>query len=192
MSDPGFKVQLFRFVDAFPMLQTPARGLPVPGRVPQPARRQAAGGDGVRTEDGLAGQGHVGPDRCGPDPLDGRQLHRRARRGLGPAQAPPALGGGRGRELDLLGEACVSDEEARAYQARYLDLITTLPQRLAAWPAEERLESDYLGQIPRANVSSRSARSTARTDTIDFEGSLRSLTAALRPLLEAAAERNVF
>jgi len=24
MSDPGFKVQLFRFVDAFPMLQTPA------------------------------------------------------------------------------------------------------------------------------------------------------------------------
>ena len=94
--------------------------------------------------------------------------------------------------LDLLGEACVSDEEARAYQKRYLDLITTLPQKLAAWPAEARLESDYLGQIPRANVSVKISSLHARTDAIDFEGSLRSLTVALRPLLEAAAERNVF
>ena len=37
--------------------------------------------------------------------------------------------------MDLLGEACVSDEEADAYQAKYLDLVNNLPGSVAAWKA---------------------------------------------------------
>ena len=51
--------------------------------------------------------------------------------------------------VDLLGEFCVSDEEAAVYQKRYLDLISTLPQQVAAWPTNPVLESDHLGAVPR-------------------------------------------
>ncbi len=80
--------------------------------------------------------------------------------------------------VDLLGEACLSDDEARAYQHRYLDLIETLPAAVAAWPANPLLESDHLGPVPRANVSIKLSALYARTDPIDFEGSLDALTGA--------------
>jgi RHH-type proline utilization regulon transcriptional repressor/proline dehydrogenase/delta 1-pyrroline-5-carboxylate dehydrogenase len=93
--------------------------------------------------------------------------------------------------VDLLGEACVSTEEVAAYQRRYLDLIETLPAAVAKWPANPRLETDYLGPIPRTNVSIKISSLCARTDPIDFQGSLDALTDSLRPILEAAAKHNV-
>ena len=45
--------------------------------------------------------------------------------------------------VDLLGEACVSIEEAEAYQKRYLDLIETLPSEVAA----DRVEAHYADGI---------------------------------------------
>ena len=192
MRDQGFKVQLFRFVDAFPMLQTPAEvyqclveyldrpdiklpaGMELGLKMGSLAKGMLARTVAAQIR-AIAGNFIAGHDVATALP----KLRRRWEAGVAAS-------------LDLLGEACVSDEEARTYQKRYLDLITTLPQKLAAWPAEARLESDYLGQIPRANVSVKISSLHARTDAIDFEGSLRSLTTALRPLLEAAAERNVF
>ena len=93
--------------------------------------------------------------------------------------------------VDLLGEACVSNEEVAAYQRRYLDLIETLPAAVAKWQPNPRLETDYLGPIPRTNVSIKISSLCARTDPIDFEGSLDALTESLRPILEAAAKHNV-
>ena len=56
--------------------------------------------------------------------------------------------------VDLLGEACVSDAEARAYQQRYLDLIGSLPDEVAHWPANARgWIATIWGPVPRANVS---------------------------------------
>ncbi len=192
MSDPGFKVQLFRFIDAFPMLQTPAEvyqclveyldqpdvKLPV-GMEFGLKMGSLAKGLLARTVAAqiraMAGNFIVGHDVATALP----KLRRRWEAGVAAS-------------LDLLGEACLSDAEACVYQNRYLDLVTTLPRQLAAWPARERLESDYLGQVPRVNISVKISSLHARTDPIDFEGSLRSLMAALRPILQAAAERNVF
>src|SRR5206468_7152277 len=89
-------------------------------------------------------------------------------------------------------ETCVSDAEAALYQAKYLELVRALPQAVRAWPAAARLEHDHLGPIPRVNVSIKISALYARSDAIEFAGSIAGLTAALRPILEAAREHDVF
>jgi RHH-type proline utilization regulon transcriptional repressor/proline dehydrogenase/delta 1-pyrroline-5-carboxylate dehydrogenase len=93
--------------------------------------------------------------------------------------------------VDLLGEACVSDEEAHAYQRKYLDLIENLPKRVATWPVNALLENDHVGGLPRTNVSIKISSLFARTDPIAFEGSIKGLMDVLLPILEAAKRNNV-
>jgi RHH-type proline utilization regulon transcriptional repressor/proline dehydrogenase/delta 1-pyrroline-5-carboxylate dehydrogenase len=93
--------------------------------------------------------------------------------------------------VDLLGEACVSDAEAKVYQQRYLDLIGHLPSQVADWPAAPVLETDHLGPVPRTNVSIKISSLYARTNPIDPEGSIAGLMQALQPILELAARNNV-
>jgi RHH-type proline utilization regulon transcriptional repressor/proline dehydrogenase/delta 1-pyrroline-5-carboxylate dehydrogenase len=94
--------------------------------------------------------------------------------------------------VDLLGETCVSDEEADGYARKYLDLIQNLPAEVAAWKGQPRLESDHLGAIPRVNVSIKISALSARCDPIDTEGSIQDLMRRLVPILEAARDRGVF
>ena len=96
-----------------------------------------------------------------------------------------------GFSVDLLGEACVSDEEATAYQARYMDLVERLPSEVAAWPAKPLLDQDHLGPLPRTNVSIKISSLHARTDPIDTPGSLDGLVEALEPILRAAKKNDV-
>src|SRR5215470_4127962 len=55
--------------------------------------------------------------------------------------------------LDLLGEATLSEEEALAYQQRYLELLTSLAAAARHWEPVELIDTDHLGPIPRVNVS---------------------------------------
>ena len=93
--------------------------------------------------------------------------------------------------VDLLGEACVSDAEAEIYRRRYFDLLDVLPAEVSRWPGEPRLESDHLGPVPRASISIKVSALSPRTDAIDFEGSFRTLAAALAPILAKAAQQGV-
>lgn len=191
MKDPQFKVQLFRFIDVFPMLGTPELVheylldyLTQPGVTLPPGMKQGlmAGGlakglmtktisKGITT---MAGNFIAGEDAASALPTLKKQWSE-----------------GVAFSVDLLGEACVSVEEAAAYQKRYLDLIETLPSQVAQWPSNPILENDYLGPIPRTNVSIKISSLCARTDPIDFEGSLKALMEGLRPILQAAAKNNV-
>src|SRR5581483_10373365 len=189
--DPAFKVQLFRFVDVFPMLKDPAQihehllqYFSQPG-VTLPA------GMSLGMKAGGVFQGTLANTIAS-------QIHAMAEKFIAGADAASALP--RLRELwdrgmafsvDLLGEACVSDVEAIAYQNRYLDLIQNLSKQVAYWPSHPLLESDHLGSIPRCNVSLKISSLHARTKAIDTEGSVRRLLEALRPVLEAAKQNNV-
>jgi RHH-type proline utilization regulon transcriptional repressor/proline dehydrogenase/delta 1-pyrroline-5-carboxylate dehydrogenase len=191
MKDEAFKVQLFRFVDAFPMLRTPdavhehlVDYLTQPGVKPPPGLDLGlkAGGlaKGLMTKTvsnqitGMASKFIAGTDAATALP----KLRTMWNEGLA-------------FSVDLLGEACVSDEEAAAYQQKYLDLINNLPSQVASWPANARLESDHLGAIPRVNVSIKISSLHARTDPIDTESSIRGLMKGLRPILQAAQQRGV-
>ncbi|MGA1633043.1 MAG: proline dehydrogenase family protein, partial [Phycisphaerales bacterium] len=192
MKDEAFKVQLFRFVDAFPMLKTPEQVhdhledyLSQPGVTLPP-------GLGIGLKAGGMAKGIVAKTMSGR--IEGMAAKFIA--GRDAADALPMLEKlwkrGLAFSVDLLGEACVSDAEAEVYRGKYLDLIRNLPEAVAKWPANPRLDSDHLGPIPRTNVSIKISSLYAATDPIDFEGSLRGLVKALTPVLEAAAERGVF
>src|SRR4051812_24428434 len=135
MKDEAFKVQLFRFVDAFPMLRTPDEihdhlidYLTQPGVTPPAGMNFGLRAGGIF-------KGTLASTMSS-------QITGMAQKFIAGVDATDALP--RLRELwdrglsfsvDLLGEACVSDAEAAVYQKRYLDLIDTLPHQVAAWPA---------------------------------------------------------
>lgn len=192
MKDEAFKVQLFRFVDAFPMLKSPeaiydhlADYLSQPGVTPPPGFSLGMGLGGLAKGlmaktmssqiTGMAEKFIAGTDAASALP----QLKKLWKEGIC-------------FSVDLLGEACVSEEEAEAYARKYLDLISNLPSTVASWPANPRLESDHLGAIPRTNVSIKISSLSARVDPIDTEGSIRALLERLRPILETAKRNGVF
>ena len=192
MKDQQFKVQLFRFVDCFPMLKTPEAvfehledylsqpGVTVPGVI---AAALKAGrllpGTAARTIssqiEAMAGKFIAGVDAAGALP------GLRAMWDQGVAFS-----------VDLLGETCVSDAEADEYARKYLDLINNLPASVASWRPDPRLESDHMGPIPRVNVSIKISALSARCDPIDAEGSMRDLMGRLVPILETAKAKGVF
>lgn len=191
MKEPAFKVQLFRFVDVFPMLRTPQQvydylvdyltqpGVSLPPwmdfglKIGANAKGMLARSIGNRIT-AMAGNFIAGADAAAAL----ARLRKRWERGIA-------------FSVDLLGEACVSDEEALAYQQRYLRLMETLPDEVRRWPADSRLESDHLGPVPRTNVSIKISSLDARADAVDFDGSVARLAERLRPILEAARRHNV-
>ncbi|MBL0927653.1 MAG: bifunctional proline dehydrogenase/L-glutamate gamma-semialdehyde dehydrogenase [Phycisphaerales bacterium] len=192
MKDPNFKVQMFRFVDAFPTLRTTESayehltdylgqpGVTVPGAIAAALKvGSLAKGMAVKTIggqiEGMAGKFIAGRDAAGALP----KLDALWRDGIA-------------FSVDLLGEACVSEAEADAYLAKYLDLVENLPGMVAGWKASERLERDHLGVVPRVNVSIKISSLSARVDAIDTEGSVRGLMTRIVPVLEAARKRGVF
>ncbi len=191
-SDPEFKVQMFRYVDCFPMLRSSEEiydhlrdYMNQPGVKPPQlistlfkagAIAKGAAAASIRTGiKGMAGVYIAGTDARDALP----NLRKLWDRGLA-------------FSVDLLGEACVSEAEAKDYQERYLDLVTNLPTDVNAWKANPRLESDHLGPIPRTNVSIKISSLYSMTDPINTQGSIDALIERIGPILEAAAKHNVF
>ena len=191
MNDPAFKVQLFRFVDVFPMLRQAhqvheylTEYLAQPGVNLPPWMEMGLKAAGYAP--GVFASMIVG------------QIRTMAANFIAGTDAFSAVArlrdlwdDGFAFSVDLLGEACLSDAEALAYRERYLDLIQTLPDDVAQWRSCPRLESDPWGPVPRTNVSIKISSLSARTDPIDCQGSLAALGAALRPILQAAEKRGV-
>jgi len=192
MQDQAFKVQLFRFVDAFPTLRTPEQVhdhlidyMSQPGVTPPPGVNLGlrAGGfaKGMATKffasriESMAEKFIAGEDARDALP----KLKKLWSRGIA-------------FSVDLLGEACVSDAEADMYRTRYLDLIESLPKEVNSWSEDPRLERDHLGPVPRTNVSIKISSLAARTDPIDMPGAIDRLMDNLKPILEAAQKNNVF
>ena len=190
LRDPGFKVQLFRFVDVFPILRTPAEVhaclvdyLSQPG-VTLPAMFELGLKAGALAKRLLAATIHHRIEALAQRFIAGRDA----------AAALPLLQqrweDGIAWSVDLLGEACVSQEEADTYRHRYLELIDTVADASARWAADPHLEMDAVGPLPRANVSLKITSLSPRVDPIDFEGTVERLFESLRPILEAARRFN--
>src|SRR5262249_16053797 len=69
--------------------------------------------------------------------------------------------------LDVVGEATVSEAEAAAMQARYLDLLRRLAKGSAAWPALPPIHAGPKGILPRVNLSIKLSSLCARFDPLD-------------------------
>ncbi|MEM9167532.1 MAG: proline dehydrogenase family protein [Planctomycetota bacterium] len=192
MRDQDFKVQLFRFVDVFPMLTSPEMVhdhlvdyLTQPGVNPPPGMDLGLRAGGIAKGlmaktissqiKGMAGKFIAGTDAASALPRL-KQLW----------DSDIAF------SVDLLGEACVSEAEADEYLGKYLDLVTNLPATVAGWPSKQLLEKDHLGELQRCNVSIKISSLSAKTDPIDLEGSIENTLTRIDPILEAAGRNNVF
>jgi len=192
MKDQDFKVQLFRFVDVFPMLRTPEQVHEhLVDYLSQPGVTLPPGMDLGLRAGGVA--------KTLMTKTISSQIKSMASKFIAGTDAKSALPRLRelwkddiGFSVDLLGEACVSDNEADEYRDKYLDLINNLPGEVAAWKPNAQIETDHLGAIPRCNVSIKVSSLSAKVDPIDTEGSIRDLMTRLDPILEAAVAKGVF
>ena len=192
MADQGFRAQLFRFTDVFPVLSTPELvHAHLTDYLTQP---------GVQLPPGLGlGLRAGGMMKGALAKTVASQITATAKRFIAGVDAQSALpvlrkrwDSGVGFSVDLLGEACISQREADESGERYLDLIHNLPDATHTWPANPMLEADHLGPIPRTNVSVKISSLTAKCDPIANDDVIDFLMDALGPILTAAHERGVF
>ncbi|MCB9537400.1 MAG: bifunctional proline dehydrogenase/L-glutamate gamma-semialdehyde dehydrogenase [Myxococcales bacterium] len=195
MRDPGFKTEMFRFVDVFPVLDSPDEvgrhiqeyllrpGLKVPTALKVALKGASLGRLPMRVAAGQIAKN-----------LEG--MGRNFIAGVTPAEAVKPLRDlrkqGLGFTVDLLGEAVVSDAEAADYVARYHDLIGTLAAEAKGWKDDPRLDRDDRGPIPRVNVSVKVSAMDNHLDALDFEASVERAARRLVPLFVAAREAGAF
>ena len=195
MGDEAVKVQMFRFVDVLPMLKDHYAI----------ARHLDEYFEDVR--DKLPWAARVGLDLSVSNTILSRALAynartnaaRMARRFIAGSNVDEVLSSVRklrrnrfAFSLDLLGEAIISDSEADRYQQSYIDLINGMSQQVNEFPDDLLLDSDHEGRIPRVNVSLKLSALDSQFAPIDAEGTIRRVSARLRPVLRAARENHAY
>lgn len=191
MSDPGLKVRLFRFVDVLPALATPEQiaghlreyFLDEATRFPPLLKRLLAGAESGRTA-GIAAA------------LVRRNIVSFSRTfiaGETTAEALPVLEKlwreGHGVTVDILGEAALSEKEAREYFDLYLELIATLAKKMAEWPTHDAARER---RFPPLNISVKVSSLFSRIGPVNYEESVAMVKDRLRPILRAAREADGF
>ena len=195
MGDEAVKVQMFRFVDVLPMLKDHHAI----------ARHLDEYFEDVRSK--LPWAARVGLDLSTSNTILSRALAfnartntaRMARRFIAGSNVDEVVASVRKLRrnrfaftLDLLGEAIISDSEADRYQQSYIDLITGMSEQVNEWPDDLLLDSDHDRRIPRVNVSIKLSALDSQFAPIDSEGTIRRVSARLRPVLRAAREHQAF
>ncbi|MCL5735999.1 MAG: proline dehydrogenase family protein [Actinobacteria bacterium] len=192
--DPHFKTQLFRFIDVYPSLRDSGdlvrhlrAYLDDRGELPRPLDR-LVGQEGWRRVPSWA-----------VARMTDRTMLRVAKgliAGRDATEVFPELKRLRRQHtsftLDILGEACLSEAEAQEYARRYFEVLETLPPKTARWGADPFMDGSPWGEVPRVNLSLKLTSLYSQIDPADFEGSRRSLVAALKPLLVRARDLGVF
>ena len=195
MQEEAIKVQMFRFIDVLPMLDDAEE-------VSRHLREYfAEAGDSLPgwmqlALKGIPKRGPLARFMAYLARSNGRRMARKFIAGSNIDEALRAVGKMRKKSLaftvDLLGEACITEEEAQKYLQAYLDLITGLTAEVNDWPVNERIDRDHLGPIPRVNVSVKLSSLFSQFDPIDPEGTADIVKDRLRPILRLARQRQAF
>ena len=195
MQDESVKVQMFRFVDVLPMLNT---------REEIVRHLQEYFHDVKRH---LPGAVRLGMAAASPRSVLGRALAVAARRNV-IGQARRFIAGANVEEvlatawrqrrlrraftLDILGEAVTSCAEADQFLAAYIDLIENVAPKVNEWPHDELCDVGSDGSLPRMNLSVKLSALDARFDSIDIEGTIERVGPRLRQLFRAAQAHDAF
>ena len=185
MHDPGLKVQLFRFVDAFPSLVTPELVvghlkeyfLSRDAVLPEPLRillKGAVAAPAARITAALLRRNVSSLARlfiAGTTPHDALKPLRAIQRE------------GRRFTVDVLGEAALSEREALVYQGRYLDLIDLLAAEFAGPPKADQAADE---PFPLLNVSVKVSSLYSRIAPLNHDDSVAAVKERLRPIIRRA------
>ncbi len=190
MQNESFKVQLFRFVDVFPYLNTSES-------LSRHIREYFSGEDndvpavlkwGAGKADGLLGKLTSGImektirtniEAMGRQFIVGQET-KEAVKGLAKLRKD-----GFAFTVDLLGEATVSEEEADAYRDGYLEVLDAIEREQDKWKALPGKGSDSAldwGFTPKVNVSIKPSALFSQAKSVDVDGSVKGIMSRLVPI----------
>ncbi|MFW5665474.1 MAG: L-glutamate gamma-semialdehyde dehydrogenase [Coleofasciculus sp.] len=191
MSNPGLRVQLFRFIDALPALQSKteiARHL-----------QDYLGDESVELPAALKNLLNF----ANPDSMPG-QLAASTVSTAVETLANKYIAGATIKQviktierlrkdkmaftLDLLGEAVITEAEAQSYLERYLDLMEQLTQEAKNWSTVSEIDQADGEDLPRVQVSVKLTAFYSQFDPLDPEGSKKQVCDRIRILLRRAKE----
>ncbi len=195
MSQDSLKIQLFRFIDALPLLDHPEA---IAGHLRE--YLDAAGsGTPWWVRHGrklLPTRGVLARLLANAAKGNASHLARRFIAGSNVEEALRTIQAQRAHSLaftiDLLGEATITEAEADGVQAQYLELLEGLSQAVNRWPEEPLIDRDDNGPIPRVNVSVKLSALFSQFDPIDPVGTSEAVRRRLRPILRTAKRLHAF
>src|SRR5262245_28402526 len=195
MNDEAVKLQLFRFIDALPLLHSPesiSRHLieyfgEAAEELPPWAKK------GMRW---LPSRGFMARLLAGAARSNAQRLARRFIAGSNVEEAVEAVAALRRQKLtftmDLLGEATITEAEALRSQHDYLHLVEGLSREVNSWEPVDLIDRDAHGPLPRVNVSIKLSSIYSQFDPIDPDGASAVVRERLRPIFRAAIRNRAF
>lgn len=193
MSNPGLRVQLFRFIDALPALQSNQ----------EVARhfQQYMTTEEVELPDALKSILNFSEPNSPPAQIAAVTITQAVK-----TLAYKYISGETIKEvikavekirkdkmcfsIDLLGEAVITESEAQLYLQSYLDLITQLSEQSQKWKEIAEIDTADDEKLPKVQVSVKLTAFYSQFDPLDFEGSKAKVCDRLRILLRHAKECN--
>lgn len=192
MKNEHFKVQMFRFVDVLPYLQSSSE-------VAKHLKEYfAESGDEMPSVFSFGlGIGSLAPGLLAAGVKKNvTSMAKMFITGENPEDALPALKKARKNKItftaDLLGEATLSEKEASEYLERYLQLIQWLADDAKKWDHIPQIDEDENGPIPKVNVSVKVTAIYSQIDEAAWEQSLNIVKERIRKVFRLAMANNVF
>ena len=191
MSNPGLRVQLFRFIDCLPSLRSKA----------EIARhlQEYLGEESVELPGALKGMLNF----ANPDSMPGQiaattvstaveTLAQKYIAGETIQQVLKSIERLRKERaaftVDLLGEAVITEPEAHSYLDRYLELMNQLTDAATRWSKVDQIDRADGAELPKVQVSIKLTALYSQFDPLDEKGSQEKVSARARILLRHAKD----
>ncbi|MDJ0678803.1 MAG: L-glutamate gamma-semialdehyde dehydrogenase [Xenococcaceae cyanobacterium MO_167.B52] len=191
MSNPGLRVQMFRFIDTIPALQSKAEvarhlqqymsdeTVELPSALkgilnftePNSLPAQTAAATITKAVETLAYK-YISGESIGEVI---KAIERIRKEGMG-------------FTIDLLGEAVITETEAQSYLGKYSELIQQLTDRAKTWQRQEGLDLVEGEELAQVQVSVKLTAFYSQFDPLDPEGSKARVCDRIRALLKRAQE----
>ncbi len=92
--------------------------------------------------------------------------------------------------VDLLGEYCVSEQEASEYMNRYLEALNSLGSEVSGWKCSAPIMEGHPGEISPVCVSIKLSALYSQCNPLNFDRSVKVLTERLSNVVRTAQEQN--
>ncbi len=191
MSNPGLRVQLFRFIDTLPALHSKSE---IASHL-----QEYLGDESVELPAALKGMLNF----ANPDSMPGQvaattvgtaveTLAHKYISGENIKQVIKTVERLRKEKMaftiDLLGEAVITEAEAQSYLERYLELMQQLVEASKNWAAIPAIDAADGEEIPKVQVSVKLTAFYSQFDPLDAKGSEERVSHRIRILLRRAQE----
>ena len=191
MGNPGLRVQMFRFIDTIPSLQSKAE---IANHFQQYMSAEEVelpnalkGMIGFSSADSIPAQTAAATITKAVETLAYKYIS-----GENIAEVIKTIERlrkeGMTFTIDLLGEAVITETEAQDYLQRYIDLIEQLTQKAQSWKRKEGLDLADGEELPQVQVSVKLTAFYSQFDPLNPVGSKKVVCDRIRILLRKAAE----